>query len=72
MQPSVEIEELLNELEEIVREARTPLMGGQGMKLVDEEEVYGIIDEIRDRFPDEFEDASLPAGEATQQLRRRR
>lgn len=57
MQPTEEIEDLLNELEQIVQEGRTPLMGGQGTKVVEEELVYEIIDEIRDRFPDEFREA---------------
>jgi hypothetical protein len=58
MQPAAkEIEELLNELEDVVRDSRTPFMGGQGMKLVDEEELLEIVDEIRVRFPTEFADA---------------
>jgi hypothetical protein len=54
MQPGEEIESLLNELEQIVSEARAPLTGGGQKKIVDAQDIYEILDEIRRIFPDEF------------------
>ena len=57
MQPGEEIESLLNELEQMVAESKSPLMGGDQKKIVDAQDVYEIIDEIRRIFPQEFLDA---------------
>lgn len=54
MQPGEEIESLLNELEQIVSEAKTPFAGGGQKKIVDAQDIYEILDEIRRIFPDEF------------------
>ena len=57
MQPGEEIESLINELEQMVAEAKSPLMGGDQKKIVDAQDVYAILDEIRQVFPQEFLDA---------------
>ena len=57
MQPGEEIESLIGELEQIVTEAKAPLTGGGQKKIVDAQLIYEILDEIRDRFPQEFYDA---------------
>lgn len=57
MQPGEEIESLVNELEQIVSEAKTPLTGGGQKKIVEAQEIYEILDEIRRIFPQEFADA---------------
>ncbi len=57
MQPGEEIESLIGEVEQIVTEGKTPLTGGGQKKIVDAQEIYEILDEIRDRFPQEFADA---------------
>lgn len=57
MQPGEEIESLIDELEAIVSEAKSPLTGGGQKKIISANEVYEIVDEIRDRFPQEFQDA---------------
>ena len=57
MQPGEEIESLLDELEQVVSEAKTPFTGGMQKKIVDSREIYEIIDEIRSMFPQEFADA---------------
>ena len=57
MQPGEEIESLIDELEQMVAEAKSPLMGGDQKKIVDAQDVYEILDEIRRIFPQEFLDA---------------
>ena len=57
MQPGEEIESLVDELEQIVVEAKSSFGGGGQKKIVDAEEIYGILDEIRRTFPQEFQDA---------------
>ena len=56
MQPGEEIESLVDELEQLVTEAKSPLTGG-GQKKIDAQDVYEILDEIRRVFPQEFQDA---------------
>ena len=57
MQPGEEIESLIDELEQMVSEAKSPVMGGAQKKIVDAQDVYEILDEIRRIFPQEFFDA---------------
>ena len=57
MQPGEEIENLVDELEQMVSEAKSPLTGGGSKKIVDAQDVYEILDEIRRVFPQEFSDA---------------
>jgi cell division septum initiation protein DivIVA len=57
MQPGEEIESLVDELEQMVTEAKSPLTGGGAKKIVDAQDVYEILDEIRDTFPNEFSQA---------------
>ena len=57
MQPGEEIESLVDELEQIVSEAKSPLPAGGQKKIVDAQDVYEILDEIRRVFPQEFTDA---------------
>ena len=57
MQPGEEIESLVDELEQIVSEAKSPLTGGGQKKIVDAQDVYEILDEMRSVFPDEFQTA---------------
>ncbi len=57
MQPGEEIENLVDELEAIVNEAKMPLTGGGQKKIVDAGDIYEIIDEIRRIFPEEFQNA---------------
>ena len=57
MQPGEEIESLVDELEQIVTEAKSPLTGGGQKKIVDAQDIYEILDEIRRVFPQEFTDA---------------
>lgn len=57
MQPGEEIESLVSELEQIVNEGKTTFTGGPGKRLVDAQDIYEIIDEIRRVFPQEFAEA---------------
>lgn len=57
MQPGEEIESLVDELEGIVADARVPFAGGGQKKIIDSGDVFEILDEIRARFPEEFQNA---------------
>ena len=57
MQPGEEIESLVDELEQIVTEAKSPIMDSGQKKIVDAQDIYEILDEIRRVFPQEFSDA---------------
>ena len=70
MQPGEEIENLVSELEDLVSEAKTPFAAGQGKKIVDQEDVFAILDEIRRVFPQEFTDARRIVKEETETLDR--
>ena len=69
MQPGEEIENLVSELEQVVSEGKTPF-GGNGKKIVDANDVYEIIDEIRRVFPQEFADARRIVKEEAETLER--
>ena len=70
MQPGEEIESLVNELEQMVSEAKTPLTGGGQKKIVDAQDIYEILDEIRRIFPQEFSDARRIVKEEHETLER--
>ena len=70
MQPGEEIESLVNELEQIVSEAKSPLTGGANRKIIDAQDVYEILDEIRRVFPQEFADARRIVREEHETLER--
>ena len=70
MQPGEEIESLVNELEHIVSEAKSPLTGGGQKKIVDAQDIYEILDEIRRIFPQEFADARRMVKEEHETLER--
>ena len=61
MQPGEEIESLVDELEQIVTEAKSPIMDSGQKKIVDAQDIYEILDEIRRVFPQEFADAQQQA-----------
>lgn len=56
MQPGEELENLLQDLDDLVEDAR-PAFGGRGTKQVDPEDVFAITDAIRELFEQEFTDA---------------
>lgn len=70
MQPGAEIESLINELEMLVSEAKSPLTGGGQKKIVDAQDVYEILDEMRRVFPPEFEIARRIVKEEAETLDR--
>lgn len=57
MQPGEEIENLLDDLEQMISDAKSPLTGGPSRKILEAQDVFEIIDEIRRVFPQEFSDA---------------
>ena len=70
MQPGEEIESVVTELEQIVSEAKSPLTGGANRKIIDAQDVYEILDEIRRVFPQEFADARRIVKEEAETLER--
>ena len=56
MQPGEELENLLQDLDDLVQDAR-PAFGGRGTKQIDPEDIFAITDDIRDLFQREFADA---------------
>lgn len=70
MQPGAEIESLVEELEDIINEAKPPFAAGPNKKIVDANVVYEILDEIRNRFPQEFADARRIVKEEAETLER--
>ena len=54
MQPGEEIESLVSELEQLVSEAKSPLMDSGQKKIIDAQDFYELLDEIRRVFPEEF------------------
>ena len=69
VQPGEEIESLVSELEQVVSEGKTPF-GGAGKKIVDAQEIFEIIDEIRRLFPQEFAEARRIVREEAERLDR--
>ncbi len=55
-QSGEEIISLIDEIEEIISQGRTPF-GGGAKKTIEPQEIYEILDEIRDRYPSEFQEA---------------
>ena len=56
MQPGEEIESLIDELEQVVTEAKSSFGGGGQRKIVDAQQIFDILDDIRDVFPQEFQE----------------
>ena len=57
MEPGEEILALVDDLEQIVTDAKPSFGGGGQKKIVDAQDIYEILDEIRQVFPQEFQDA---------------
>ncbi len=70
MQPGEEIESQVGELEQIVSEGKTPFAAGADRKIVNAQEIYEILDEIRRVFPQEFADARRIVKEEAETLER--
>ena len=54
MQPGEEIESLVSEIEQMVTEAKSPFMDGGNKKIIDAQDFYELLDEIRRVFPEEL------------------
>ena len=57
MEPGAEIAQLVDEMEQLLEEAKSPLTGGAGRKIIEVNDFYEILDEMRNVFPDEFQTA---------------
>ena len=72
MQPGEEIESLVSELEQLVSEAKSPLMDSGQKKSIDAQDFYELLDEIRRVFPEEFTTARRIIKEENETLDRAR
>lgn len=60
---------LVEELEDIIRDARTPLGRGPQFKVIETEQVLNILAEIRMNFPDEWQQARRIVKEREEMLK---
>ena len=72
MQPGEEIESLVSELEQLVSEAKSPLRDSGQKKIIDAQDFYELLDEIRRVFPEEFTTARRIIKEENETLDRAR
>ena len=72
MQPGEEIESLVSEIEQMVTEAKSPFMDGGNKKIIDAQDFYELLDEIRRVFPEEFATARRIIKEEDETLERAR
>ena len=55
--PGSEIEAFIEELEDLINEAKSPISGGGSKKIIDSTAAYEILDDIKNSLPDEFQKA---------------
>ncbi|MEE8717674.1 MAG: ATPase [Coriobacteriales bacterium] len=55
--PGSDIEAFIEELEDLINNAKAPLTGGGSKKIIDSEAAYAILDDIKGSLPDEFQKA---------------
>ena len=55
--PGSDIEALIEEFEDLINNAKTPISGGGSKKIIDADEAYGILDDIKGALPEEFQKA---------------
>lgn len=70
MEPGEQIEDLVDELEHLINESKSPLTGGGQKRIIDAQATLEILDEIRMRFPDEFKEARRIVKEEDEILQR--
>lgn len=57
MQPGEEIENLIVDLEDLVSNSKQPTFGNKQNRVIDADEFFQIIDDIRAMFPEQFAQA---------------
>lgn len=55
--PGSDIEAFIEELEDLINNAKSPLSGGGSKKIIDAEAAYEILDDIKRSLPEEFQKA---------------
>lgn len=55
--PGSDIEAFIEELEDLINNAKSPLSGGGSKKIIDADAAYEILDDIKRSLPDEFQKA---------------
>ncbi|MBS5449833.1 MAG: ATPase [Coriobacteriia bacterium] len=55
--PGSDIEAFIEELEDLINNAKAPLAGGGSKKIIDADAAYEILDDIKGALPEEFQKA---------------
>ena len=55
--PGSDIEAFIEELEDLINNAKAPLAGGGSKKIIDADAAYEILDDIKGALPEEFQQA---------------
>ena len=55
--PGTEIEAFIEELEDLINNAKSPLSGGGSKKIIEADTAYAILDDIKRSLPEEFQKA---------------
>ena len=55
--PGSDIEAFIEELEDLINNAKSPLSGGGSKKIIDADTAYAILDDIKRSLPEEFQKA---------------
>lgn len=55
--PGSEIEAYIEELEDLINNAKSPLSGGGSKKIIDADAAYEILDDVKRSLPEEFQKA---------------
>lgn len=55
--PGSDIEAFIEELEDLINNAKSPLSGGGSKKIIDADAAYEILDDIKRSLPEEFQKA---------------
>lgn len=55
--PGSEIEALIEELEDLINDAKSPISGGGAKKIIDSNAAYEILDDMKGALPEEFQKA---------------
>ena len=55
--PGSELEALIEELEDLINDAKSPISGGGAKKIIDANTAYQILDDMKGALPEEFQKA---------------
>ena len=55
--PGSELEALIEELEDLINDGKSPISGGGNKKIIESSQAYEILDDMKNALPDEFKKA---------------